>query len=388
MQAGVGGFAHGIQAGNVGAGIVIGHHTTAGVMRSGHDWNALLGDVDAQFKATFVNGREMFFQFLCRFMADVQVHAIQAAFFHFKVDGARHYIPRCQFCPFVVLGHEACAIGQFQQTTFAAHCFGDQKAFGIGVVQAGGVELDEFHIGNSASCAPGHGNAVARGCVGVGGVVVHFARAAASQHNVRAGQREYALRLFIQNVSTQNTGLFLAQTVAGDQVDHHVVFKQLNVGVVARFGFQRGLYCIACGIGHVQDSPAAVPAFPGQVEPVGFGIAGAFFVFARKRHTLFHQPVDGFGCVFQNELHCITFAKAATRYQGVLHMLGHAVGRVAHSGNATLGPTACRVGNRAFANNGHFELVGQLQGGSQSCQTTANDGDIELFHFHGDALNV
>ncbi|SMG62618.1 conserved hypothetical protein [methanotrophic bacterial endosymbiont of Bathymodiolus sp.] len=210
VQAGVGGFAHGIQAGNVGAGIVVGDHATAGVMRSRHDWNALLGDVDAQFKATFVNGREMFFQFLCRLMADVQVHAIQAAFFHFKVDSARHYIPRCQFCPFVVLGHEACAIGQFQQTTFAAHCFGDQKAFGIGVVQAGGVELDEFHIGNSASRTPGHGNAVTRGCVGVGGVVVHFARAAASQHNVRAGQGEYALRLFVQNVSTQNAGLFLA----------------------------------------------------------------------------------------------------------------------------------------------------------------------------------
>ena len=35
------------------------------------------------------------------------------------------------------------------------------------VVQAGGVELDELHVGHAAACPPGGGNAVAGGGVGL-----------------------------------------------------------------------------------------------------------------------------------------------------------------------------------------------------------------------------
>ena len=90
-----------------------------------------------------------------------------------------------EFGACVVGGHKTRAVGQQQAAAFAAHRFADQKRFGVRVVQASGVELDEFHVLHPAARAPGCGNAVARGGVGVGGVQVHLARAAGGQERVR-----------------------------------------------------------------------------------------------------------------------------------------------------------------------------------------------------------
>jgi len=74
-------------------------------MRCWHDRDTLLGDVDTQFETAFVDGGEMFFQFLCRFVTDVQVYAIQAAFFISKSIARATTSRGARFRPFVVLGH-------------------------------------------------------------------------------------------------------------------------------------------------------------------------------------------------------------------------------------------------------------------------------------------
>jgi hypothetical protein len=51
----------------------------------------------------------------------------------------------------VVLGHEARAVGQLQQAAFAAHGFRNQERLRVRVVQAGRVELDEFHVRHPAA---------------------------------------------------------------------------------------------------------------------------------------------------------------------------------------------------------------------------------------------
>jgi hypothetical protein len=94
----------------------------------------------------------------------------------------------------VVGRHEAGAGGsarsgrQLEQAAFAAHRFADQEGLGVGVVQAGRVELDEFHIGDAAAGAPGHRDTVAGGGVGVGRVQVDLAGAAGGQHGVVGGE--------------------------------------------------------------------------------------------------------------------------------------------------------------------------------------------------------
>ena len=51
------------------------------------------------------------------------------------------------------------------------------------MIQAGGVELVELHVGDPTAGTPGHCDAVAAGTVGVAGIEVGLARAAGGQHH-------------------------------------------------------------------------------------------------------------------------------------------------------------------------------------------------------------
>ena len=222
----------------------------------------------------------MRFQKLGAFVADVQVHTVHTVLLHFKVDGASHHIARGQFFPRVVLGHEAGSTGlrrQQQLAAFTAHGFGDEIAFGLGVVQAGGVELDELHVGHSASGAPGGGNAVAGGGVGVGGVEVHLARAARGQDGVGGVEGHDLVAHLVQCVHTlaahglAGAGQGAGGAAVGDEVDQHVVFEHRHVGRGFHPFDERFLHRRAGGVGGVHDAAVAVPAFSGEVQFTVFG---------------------------------------------------------------------------------------------------------------------
>jgi hypothetical protein len=124
-----------------------------------------------------------------RLVGDVEIDAVEAALLHFEVDRARHHVARRQFGAFVVFRHEAAAVRQAQQRALAAHRLGDQERLGVRVIQAGGMKLHEFQVGDPATGAPGHGDAVAGGRIRVGGVEEHLAGAAGGQHGVAGGNR-------------------------------------------------------------------------------------------------------------------------------------------------------------------------------------------------------
>ena len=75
-------------------------------------------------------------------MAQVEVNAIQAVTLHLGVDRARHDIARRQFGVGTVALHERLAARQLQDCALAAQCFGDQERLGLGMVEAGGMELE------------------------------------------------------------------------------------------------------------------------------------------------------------------------------------------------------------------------------------------------------
>jgi hypothetical protein len=103
---------------------------------------------------------------------NVEVDAVDAVLLDLEVDGARDDIAWGELGTRIVARHEALAIGQLQQAAFAAHRLRDQERLGMRVEEAGGVELDEFHVGNCRSGTPAHGHPVARRGIGVGRVQV------------------------------------------------------------------------------------------------------------------------------------------------------------------------------------------------------------------------
>jgi len=346
-------------------------------MRGRHHRNRLAGDVDAQLQATRVDGRKVLPDEVGALVRDVQVHTVQPVPLHFVVDGARHDVARRQFGPAVVQQHEAlagCGAGrgrQQQPAAFAAHRLADQKALGMRVVQAGRMELDEFHVGHRAARAPGRGDAVAGGGVGVGGVEVHLARAAGGHDGVRRAKGVDLVALFIKGVEPEAAVLRQAPLAAGDQVDQHVVLKHADAGRLPHLRDQGLLHRGASGVGGMHDAACAVAAFARQVQ---------LALLLRKRNALRLQPRNALRRMLDHEAGGRRIGQAGAGHQRVVHMRIEAVARGQHGGNAALRPVARTVTHRALGQHRHPVGGGQVQRRRQACQSAAHDQHVEIEH--------
>jgi len=94
------------------------------------------------------------------------------------------------------------------------------------------VELSEFHIGHSAASAPGHGDAVSGGDVGVGSVQVDLAGAAGGQHHAAGMEDVDVAAVAIQHVSPQHPLRLLVQFFGGDQIDGQMMLEQFHGGAL------------------------------------------------------------------------------------------------------------------------------------------------------------
>ena len=111
-------------------------------------------------------------------MGNVEIDEGVALFFHNGVDGAGGDVSRSKGSARVIVFHEGSAVSVEKLGTLTADSFGDKKGFGIGMVEAGGVKLNKFHVANSESGTPCHGDPISGGDVGVGGVGIDFAETA------------------------------------------------------------------------------------------------------------------------------------------------------------------------------------------------------------------
>ena len=379
VQSGEGHLAGSVKPLHIGAAVEVGHDAAAGVVGGGHDRNRLSGDVYAQFHALGVDIGEVGLEEVRRFVRDIEIDAVQAAFFHLVVDGAGDDVARSEFRPRVVLGHEARAVGQLEQAAFAAHRLGDEERLGVRVVEAGGVELDEFHVGDPAPGPPTHGHAIAGRRIGVGCVEVHLARSAGGQHGVEGTQGFDLAGLFVEHVGpvaavVGHTGLAQFEFPAGNQVDGDVLFHHFDVRVAADALHQRLLHCRTGGVIGVNDAPVAVAALPGQVK-----LAGVLLV-AGKGHAGLDEPVDGALAVGNDVLGGVAAAQTGTGDERVLDMVGHRVVAAQHAGNAALGPTAGAIQKFPFGHQRYAPVLGQVQGKRHAGQAAADDDDVEATH--------
>ena len=84
--------------------------------------------------------------------------------------------------------YELVTLGINELGAFATNRFGNEKGAGLGtvgagVVEAGGVELDELHVRDGGSGTPGHGESVPGRGIGIGGIKVSFPTTTGGQYN-------------------------------------------------------------------------------------------------------------------------------------------------------------------------------------------------------------
>ncbi len=376
VQPGAGDFADGKQARQVGAPGQVGQHAAAGEVRGGHHRNRLLGDVDAQLQAVRQDVRKVLVQELRALVRDVQVHAVQAVALHFIVDGTGHHVARRQFGTRVVLGHETRAAGlgrQQQAPALAAHRFADQERLGMWVVQARGVKLDEFHVRHAAAGAPGGGNAVAGGGVGVGGVEVHLAGPARGQNGLRRAEGDDLVGGFVERIQPQAALAGQPQLGAGDHIDQRVLLEHRDARRGAHHLDQRFLHGRAGGIGDMRNAPGAVAALACQVQ---------LLALQREGHAQAAQPADGGGGVFHHEACGCQVAQAGTGHQRVFDVRGKAVVVGQHGGNTALRPAAGAVLQSALGDDSHPVRGRQVQGGGQAGQAAAHNQNVKVVRGH------
>ena len=114
---------------------------------------------------------------------------------------------------------------QLQHAAFAANRFGDQERLRVRMVQAGRVELYEFHIRYPTTRAPRHRNAVTGSSVRIRRVQVYLAGAAGGQHRLVGGDGDDLLAVHVLHVQPIAMGRAVAdaELVRRDQVDRDVI---------------------------------------------------------------------------------------------------------------------------------------------------------------------
>jgi len=227
-------------------------------------------------------------------MRGIEVHIINTVSFHFKINRARNNIARCEFCPWVVGWHEACRLSgcprNFQLGALTAKCLGNEKTPIFGVVEAGGVKLNEFHVGHTAPCSPGHGNTIAGRRIGIAGVAVDLSDTPAGQHHGRGRNRFHTLSINVQHIHAVTTigSSGLAVSVC-NEIQRDPVFVNGDVGVCLAPRQQGVVNGLARSIGCMRNPAMRVAALSGQVQ------AKRALRINRKRHPEVHQPLNGLG---------------------------------------------------------------------------------------------
>jgi len=221
------------------------------------------------------------------------------------------------------------------------------------VIQAGRVELDEFHVRYPAAGSPSHGDAVAGGSVRIGRVEVDLAGAARRQNRMIGGEGEDFVVGDIEHVGAETAFFGLANLWAGDQVYRNVMFEDRDAGVSPELLGQRSLDGGAGSVGGVDDASVAVAAFASQViANGGAGVAG-------ERYTMIDKPMNGARCVLDNKAGGFVGAQPRPRRVCICDMGFSAVGRIENRGDSTLGPGAGTVFQCSFSYDSNFEFVGE-----------------------------
>ena len=286
------------------------------------------------------------------------------------VNGAGDDVARREFSARIEARHETLAAArQFQKRAFAAQRFRNQEGPRILVKQAGRVELHEFHVGNPAAGAPGHGDAVTRGTVRVARIQIDHVGAAGGEHHGFRRVRVHAAGVAIEQIGAEGlVGGFVDDQVHGDRVFEH---PDLRVRTGQRG--EGGFHGPSGGVGGVHHAAVAVAAFAGQVQRRVRGVV----LVVREHNALFHQPTDAGRSALHGECHRLLVAQAGPRGEGVADVGGQRIIFVQNRRDAALCPQRAAAQQFGFRHHGHgMALLRQPQGAGQAGRAAADDENV------------
>ena len=283
-------------------------------------------------------------------MIEVQVDVVllladAAAFADFDRHRARDDVARGE-----VLGggrialHEALALGIDEIAAFAARALGDEAAR---AVDAGRVELDEFHVLQRQAGAQHHAAAVAgagmrRGAGGVGAAV-----AAGGENRGLGAETMQRAVVELERDDAAADALVVHDQVDGEELDVEFgrVAQRLAVHRV-----QHGVAgAVGGGAGALRLALAVVQRHAAERALVDLAVLGA-----RERHAPMLELVDGFGRVAHHVFDGVLVAEPVRPLDGVVHVPAPVVRMhvAERRRNAALRRHRMRAGRKHFCDAG------------------------------------
>ena len=276
----------------------------------------------------------------------VLVLADAAAFADFDRHRARHHVARGE-----VLGrrrialHEALAFGIDQIAAFAARAFGDQAA---GAVDAGRMELHEFHVLQRQAGAQHHGVAVAGAGMRAGAGEIGAA-IAAGRENRHLGAEAVDRAV----VEIQRDHAAAAAFVVHDQVDGEIFDEEFRL-MPQRLAVHRVQHGVAGavggGAGALRGALAVMRGHAAERALIDFAV----FLAARERQAPMLELVDRGRRVAAQIFDGVLVAEPVGALDGVVHVpapvvLAHVAER---GGDAALRRDRMRAGRKHLGDAG------------------------------------
>ena len=249
-------------------------------------------------------------------MVEMQVDVVllladAAAFADLDRHRARNHVARGE-----VLGrrrialHETLALGIDEIAAFAARAFGDEAAR---AVDAGRVELDEFHVLQRQAGAQRHGAAVAgagmrRGAGGIGAAI-----AAGGEDGGLGAKTMQRAVVELQRDHAAAGALVVHDQVDGEELD--VEFGRMAQRLAVH-GVQHGVAgAVGGGAGALRLALAVVQRHAAERALVDLAVLGA-----RERHAPMLELVDRLGRVAHHVFDRVLVAEPVRPLDGVVHV--------------------------------------------------------------------
>jgi len=118
-----------------------------------------------------------------RLVTDVKKDAVITACLHLGVDGTGYGVSGGEITARVIFFHESLSSLINQSSAFSSYSLGNQEIFGFGMIKTGGMKLDKFQVGDPGAGPVGHGNTVAGGNIGIGGVEIRLSHSAGAENS-------------------------------------------------------------------------------------------------------------------------------------------------------------------------------------------------------------
>ena len=360
-------------------------HAAAQVVRGGHDGDAIRRHVHPSGFEFRGDARKVRPDILRGQVADVQIHARRlAASLHRRldlaVDGSRDNVARRELHAFVVATHESFAVAVVQSPAVSPHSLGDEervlagrffaRAAGAGV-QAGGVELEELHVGDVGASAHRHGDAVAGAHARIGRAREELPGAARGEEHRAGEETELGAVTSTHDLRAHASkrGRIRFVRLDGEEVDGGVVFVKRDVGMRASALQERAFDLFARHVRGVDDAVLAVPTLPGEVKLAGL-VAGELGAEA-------DELIDGVSALAAHDFHGGVVAEEIASHLGVPDVLLHGVVEGDDGGDAALGVVGGALVGDVLGDDGHLARLSGFEGVAQAGDAAADDEEVD-----------